>query len=141
MWPSPCAHGSGYSLGSRICIAGSWLRFGRGEGQGRGELAGGEGVEGAEAAGEFAFGQLALAEERAKKILGAALAFLRVAFQAGRDEIAVGVAPRLCERKDVVEALHVRGEQAQTIEATASLARMDRLAQGFGAQEVFVFED
>lgn len=56
MWPSPCAHGSGYSLGSRICIAGSWLRFGRGEGQGRGELAGGEGVEGAEAASEFAFG-------------------------------------------------------------------------------------
>jgi hypothetical protein len=44
---------------------GGWRRcFGRGGGgQGRGELAGGEGVESAEAAGEFASGQLAPAEE------------------------------------------------------------------------------
>ncbi len=140
MWPSPCAHGSGYSLGSRICIAGSWLRFGRGEGQGRGELAGGEGVEGAEAASEFAFGQLAFAEERAEKVLGAAGAFLGVAFAAAGDEVAVRIVARVCARDDVVDALHGRGEHAQTIETAPGLAGMDGVTQGIGAQEVLLFE-
>ena len=59
--------------------------------QGRDELAGGEGVEGVEAAGEFAFRQLAVAKERAEKIVGAALAFPGVAFQAAGDEVAIRI--------------------------------------------------
>jgi hypothetical protein len=42
------------------CVSGAPWRAGW---QGRGELAGGEGIEGAEAGGEFASGQLAFAEE------------------------------------------------------------------------------
>jgi hypothetical protein len=44
--------------------------------KGRTELAGGEGVESAEACGKFDGGQAAFAVERAEKILGGALAFL-----------------------------------------------------------------
>jgi hypothetical protein len=42
----------------------------------RAELAGGEGVEGAEARGKFGGGQAALAVERTEKILGGAFPFL-----------------------------------------------------------------
>jgi hypothetical protein len=122
------------------CVSCGRLWGQSGGGQGRGELAGGEGVEGAEAAGEFGGGQAALAIQQAEKIVGAALAFLRVAFQAAGDEVAVGIAPRLGAWEDVVETLHLRSEQAQTIEATAGLASMDGLAQGLGAQEVLRFE-
>lgn len=113
---------------------------GGGRGQRRGELAVGEGVEGAEAAGEFASGQLAFAEERAEEIFGAAWAFLGVAFPAAGDEVAVRVVARVCARDDVVETLHLRGEKTQTIETTPGFARMDGVAQGIGAQEVRLFE-
>jgi len=43
-------------------------------------------------------------------------------------------------RDDVVETLHLRGEKAQTIETTPGFARMDGVAQGIGAHEVFLFE-
>jgi len=109
-------------------------------GQRRGELAGGEGVEGAEAGGEFAFGQLAFAEERAEKILGAAGAFLGVAFPTAGDEVAVRIVARVRAWDDVVNALHGRGEQAQTIETAPGLAGMDGVTQGVGAQEVLLFE-
>lgn len=59
----------------------------------RPEFAGGEGVEGAEAAVEFGVGQAALAIEAAKKILGAGFTFGGIAFDAGGDEVAVGIAP------------------------------------------------
>src|SRR5260370_10321455 len=116
-------------------------RFGgRGGGRGRGEVGGGEGVEGAEAASEFAFGQLAFAEERAEKVLGAARAFLGVAFPAAGDEVAIGIFARLCAWDDVVKTLHLRGEQTQTIETTPGLARMDGVTEGVDAQEVLLFE-
>lgn len=63
-----------------------------GGGQRRRQLAGSEGVEGAEAAGEFGGGQLAFTEERAEKVVGAALPFPGIAFQTTRDNIAVGIA-------------------------------------------------
>jgi len=110
------------------------------EGRGGGELAGSEGVEGAEAAGEFASGQLAFAEERAEKIFGAAGAFLGVAILAAGDEVAVRVVARMRAGDDVVETLHLRGEKAQTIEATPGFARMDGVTEGVDAEEVLVFE-
>jgi hypothetical protein len=47
---------------------------------GRGELAGGEGVEGAETGVEFGGGEGALAVEPAKKMGGGTLALERIAF-------------------------------------------------------------
>ena len=58
--------------------------------QGRAELAGGEGVEGAEAGGEFG---------------GGGFPFLGVAFHATGDQVAVGIAPRPRLRHDVIQAL------------------------------------
>jgi hypothetical protein len=73
--------------------------------KGRTELAGGEGVEGAEAAGEFAGVQVAFAVEAAEKIVGGLFSFLRVASYATRDQVAVGIAPQPCPRHDVVQGL------------------------------------
>jgi len=60
-------------------------------GQGRAEVAGGEGVEGAEAFGEVGGGQLTVAEERAEIILGGAGTFPQIAIPAAGDEVAVGI--------------------------------------------------
>ena len=59
---------------------------------GRGELAGSEGVEGAETGVELGGGQGTLAVEPAEKIGGRALAFERIAFEVG-NQVAIGVAP------------------------------------------------
>jgi hypothetical protein len=99
-------------------------------GQGRAELAGGEGIEGAEAGGEFACGQAALAVEAAEKIVGRVFPFLRVAFHATGDQIAVGIAAQPRLGQDVVQALHRRRSAAQTVEALAALAGVDGLSQG-----------
>ena len=60
---------------------------------GRGELAGGEGVEGAETGVEFGGGDAALAVEPAEKMGGGTLPFEGIAFEAGGNQVAVGVAP------------------------------------------------
>jgi hypothetical protein len=60
---------------------------------GRGELAGGESVEGAETGVEVGEGEATLAVEPAKKIGGGTLAFERIAFEAGGNQVAIGVAP------------------------------------------------
>jgi len=70
----------------------------------RAELAGGEGVEGAEAGGEFGGGQAALAVEAAEKIIGGLFPFLSVAFHAAGDQVAVGVGPQARLRHDVVQS-------------------------------------
>ena len=62
--------------------------------QRRTEFAGGEVVEGAKASGEFCGVQVALAVEAAEKIIGRLFSFLRIAFDAARDQVAVGIAPR-----------------------------------------------
>src|SRR5438477_143480 len=65
--------------------------------KGRTEFAGDEGVEGAEAGGEF----------------GGGFSFLRVAFHAAGNQVAVGIAPRARLRHDVVQALDRRRNAAQ----------------------------
>ncbi len=72
---------------------------------GRREFAGGEGVEATETGVEFGGGQAAVAEEPAEKIGGGAFAFQRIAFEAAGDQVAVGIAPRLCTRHDMIKTL------------------------------------
>jgi len=59
---------------------------------------------------------------------------------AGRDEVAVGIAAEAGARDDVVEALLGLGEAAQTVEAAAPLAGVDGLAESPGLQEVDAVE-
>ncbi len=107
---------------------------------GRGELAGGEGVEGAETGVQFGDGEATLAVEPAEKIGGGTLAFERIAFEAGGNQVAIGVASRPGQGHDVVEALDARVDAAQTIETMAAFAKVDGLAQGPGLEEVEVFQ-
>jgi hypothetical protein len=95
---------------------------------GRSELAGGEGVEGAEAGVEFGGGQGALAVEPAEKIGGGTFAFERIAFEAGGNQVAIGVAPGPDAGHDVVEALDAGLGAAQTIKTMAAFAEVDGLA-------------
>src|SRR6266851_2528964 len=107
---------------------------------GRGELAGSEGVEGAEAGVEFGNGQAALAVEPAEKIGGGTLAFERIAFETGRNQVAIGVVPGPGAGHDVVKALDARVGAAETIKTMAAFAEVDGLAQGAGLEEVEVFQ-
>src|SRR6266404_6697943 len=107
-------------------LVGRWLGD---RNYGRAKLARGEGVEGAEADGEFGGGQAALAVEAAEKIVGGLFPFLGVAFHAAGDQVAVGIAPQPRLRHDMVQALHYRRRAAQTVKALAALARVDGLAQ------------
>jgi len=107
---------------------------------GRGKLAGGEGVEGAETGVELGGGDAALAIEPAEKIGGGTLSFERIAFEAGGNQVAIGVAPRPGTGHDVVEALDARVGAAQTIKTMAAFAEVDGLAQGAGLEEVEVFQ-
>src|SRR6266852_1295752 len=122
----------------------AWATFatdgGVGVVDGRGKLAGGEGVEGAETGVELGGGDAALAIEPAEKIGGGTLAFERIAFEAGGNQVAIGVAPRLGAGHDVVEALDARVGAAQTIKTMAAFAEVDGLAQGAGLEEVEVFQ-
>jgi hypothetical protein len=95
------------------------------------ELAGGEGVQFAEALGEFGGGYAALAAEGAEKIIGGGLSFLRVAFGAAGDEVAVGILSPASQRDDMVEAARARGEFGQAIEAEAAVAGVNGFAAGF----------
>src|SRR2546428_13809940 len=82
---------------------------------GRGELAGNEGVEGAETGVEFGDGQAALAVEPAEKIGGGTLSFKRIAFETRGNQVAIGVSSRPDARHDVVEAPDARVGAAPTI--------------------------
>ena len=107
---------------------------------GRGELAGGEGVESAETGVELGGGDAALAVQPAEKIGGGTLAFERIAFEAGGNQVAVGVAPGPHAGHDVVEALDARVGAAQTIKTMAAFAEVDGLAEGAGLEEVEFFQ-
>src|SRR6266446_9103097 len=108
--------------------------------QRRTELAGSEVVEGAEASGEFGGVQVALAVEAAEKIVGRLFSFLRVAFDATRDQVAVGIAPHLHPRHDVVQTLDRGRGPAQTVEALAAFPRVDGLAQRRVLQKVGILD-
>src|SRR6266481_8226489 len=113
---------------------------GVGEEDGRGELAGSEGVEGAETGVELGGGDAALAVEPAEKIGGGTLAFERIAFEAGGNQVAIGVAPCPDAGHDVVEALDAGVGAAQTIKTMAAFAEVDGLAEGAGLEEVECFQ-
>jgi hypothetical protein len=104
------------------------------------KLARGEGIKGTLAAGEFGTGQAAFAVEPAEEILRAPLPFLRIAFQAGGDKVAVGIAPQLRTRHDVIEAPHRGCEPAQTVKAEPALPRVDGLPQRLGLHKIDLLE-
>jgi hypothetical protein len=103
---------------------------------GRGELAGGQGVECTKTRVELRGGDAALAIEPAEKIGGGTVAFEGIAFEAGRDQVPVGIAASFDAGHDVIEAVDAGVRAAQAIEAVAALAEVDGLAEGAGAQEV-----
>src|SRR5260370_14260760 len=107
---------------------------------GRGELAGSEGVEGAETGVELGGGDAAFAVEPAEKMGGGTLAFERIAFEAGGSQVAVGVVPGADAGHNVVEALNAGVGAAQTIKTMAAFAEVDGLAQGPGLEEVEFFQ-
>ena len=115
----------------------SWRRIGS-AGERRGELAGGEGVEGAEAEGEFSVGEAAVAEEPAQEVFSGGLPLFRVAIATTGNEVAVGIAPRLGLRDDMVDGPYEDGKAAQTIKAEATLARVDSPAQSLVFEEIGV---
>src|SRR5690348_2389292 len=94
----------------------------------RRELAGGEGLEGAQALVEFGGGQAAFTVERAEKVGGGAFSFQRIAFQTAGNQVTVGVASRLCAGHDMIEAPDAPVAAPQAIKTVAALARVDRLA-------------
>jgi len=71
---------------------------------------------------------------------GGTLSFEGIAFEAGGDQVAIGVAPRPGTGHDVVEALDARVGAAQTIKTVAAFAEVDGLAQGASLEEVEFFE-
>ncbi len=105
-------------------------------GKWRDELAGGEVVQGTEAAGQLIEAQAALAVEPAQKLLGGALRLVGVAIEAARDEVAEGIAAEVRLRDDVVEAPSLGNEPAQTIEAAAAFAGVDGAAERTGLEEI-----
>ena len=102
----------------------------------RDELAGGEIIEGAEAAAEFGVAQAAVAVEGAYKLDGVALRLVGVAIETAGDEVAVGIAAEVCLRDDVIEAPSMGDEPAETIEAAAALAGVHSAAKRLGLEEV-----
>ncbi len=106
------------------------------DGKWRDELAGGEVIEGAEAAAKFDVAQAAVAVERAYKLDGGALRFIGVTVQTARDEVAVGIAAEVCLRNDMVEAPSMGDEPAETIETAAALAGVHGAAERLGLEEI-----
>jgi len=116
-------------------FAGQWIGS---RGEGRGELAGDEGVEGAEAGSEFGVGEAALAVEPAEKISGGAIPFLGVALQTAGDEVAIGIAAEGHAWDDVIEAANQRRKPTQAVETASAFSHMDGAAQSPGLQEVLL---
>ena len=121
----------------RCCLTVGFADGGVGVVDGRGEFAGSEGVEGAETGVELRGGQAALAVEPAEKIGGGTLSFERIAFEAGGNQVAIGVVSGPGAGHDVVEALDARVGAAQTIKTMAAFAEVDGLAEGTGLEERF----
>src|SRR5258705_9883264 len=97
-----------------------------------GGLAGGEGVESAETGVEFGGGDAALAVEPAEEMGGGTLAFEGIAFEAGRDQVAIGVSAGADAGHEVVETLDAGVGAAQTIKTMAAFAGGGGVAEGAG---------
>src|SRR5260370_8164184 len=117
----------------RAALAGE--RIG-GWGKERRELAGGEGVEGAEAGGEFGVGEGAGGVEAAEEIGSGAIPFLGGAQQTAGDKVAIGIAPEGHARDNVIEAANHRSKATQAIETASAFSQMDGAAQSPALEEV-----
>src|SRR5260370_27660514 len=93
------------------------------------ELAGSKRFDRPQPPSEFAGRQTPVAVEQAQKTLCRGFSFQCVAFSAGGNDVAVRIAAPPHLRYDMLEAAHPRGQPAQTIEARATFARMNPLAQ------------
>ena len=71
---------------------------------GRTELAGDEGVQGAEPGGELGGGQTAVVVEPVEMTFRGKIALLQVASPTARDEVAEGIVLQLDERDDMIDA-------------------------------------
>lgn len=107
---------------------------------GRGEFAGDEGVEDAEAGGKLDGGQTMLIVEPTEKICRGKIAFLQVAFAAAGDEVAIGIVLQLGKRDDMVDAARTNGKPAATVKTKAAFPQMDGAAQSRMFQKVQILE-
>ena len=99
-----------------------------------------EGAQGAETAAEFERVENAFAEEPAKKLFGGAFLFLCIAIVTTGDEVAIGIVAEAELRDDVVQGPDFAVRLAQTIEAFAAFAVMDRAAEDLETEEVGFFD-
>ena len=104
------------------------------------ELARRKSFDRAQPPSEFEGRQTPVAIEAAKKILCHGFPFLGVTFHAAGNQVAVGIAARPGKRHDMIEAAHPVGEPAQTIEAQATVARMNGRAPRFHLQEIHLLD-
>jgi hypothetical protein len=90
--------------------------------QKRPELTASQVIERAESAAELDGTQPPLAVQPAQKILRRLFPFFRIAFQATRHQVQVGIRPPLDPRHDVVQAPHTGVEPPQAVKAQPALA-------------------
>jgi hypothetical protein len=107
----------------------AWLEW-------REELAGGEVIEGAEAATQVDSAQAALPIQPAHMLLGRALPFLRVAIQTARHQVSMGILSQLRSRHDVVEAPPVLSDPPRTIEAAPALIACELAGEGHATRRL-----
>src|SRR5260370_7600954 len=104
------------------------------------ELAGSKRFNRPQPPSELSSRQTPVAVERAQKALCRGFSFQCVAFRAGGNDVAVRIAAPPHLRYDMVEAAHPGGQPAQTIEARATFARMNRLAHCLVLPEIHLLE-
>jgi hypothetical protein len=109
-------------------------------GKGRREFAGDEGVEDAKAGGKLDGGQTMLIVKPAEKMCRGKIAFLRVAFAAAGDKVAIGIVLQLGKRDDMVDATRTNGKPAAAVKTEAAFPQMDSAAQGWMFEEVQLLE-
>ena len=78
--------------------------------------------------------------EPAEKICRGKIAFLRVAFAAAGDEVAIGIVLQLGKRDDMVDAARTNGKPTAAVKTETAFPQMDSAAQGWMFEEVQLFE-
>lgn len=100
------------------------------------EFAGGEGAKSAEAGGEFEGGDAALAVKPAEEIGGGLFAFLGIAIETARNEVAIGIAAGVGAGDDVIHVGSARFQATQAIEAETTVAGVNGFAESARGKEV-----
>src|SRR5258708_10163189 len=95
----------------------------------RAEVAGGEGIQGAEAGGKLDVGQAALAVERPEKIRGGGIALLDGACLTAGNQIAARAVAQLSTWDHMIQAAGCRGKAGPAIKTTARVAGLNGPAQ------------